>query len=69
MGEKSKIIEEFSVNRELGLRSLLFALLFYVIASPVISKYLNRNIPRSIEVLAFQAFLFGVLFYLVNLYL
>ena len=44
MSNNQKVKEAFgTVNRELGLRSLLFALLFYVVGSPVVYKYLNRK--------------------------
>jgi len=70
MATNNKIKENFgTISRELGLRSLLFALLFYVVASPIIHKYLDRNVPRGFEILAVQAVLFGIVFYVVNLYL
>ena len=70
MVNNQKIKESFgNISRELGLRSLLFALLFYVVASPIVYKYLDKNVPRGIEVLAIQAVVFGIVFYVVNLYL
>ena len=54
---------------DLALKSLLFALLFYVVSSPVIYDYLNRNLPKGLEVLAIQSVMFALSFYLINLYL
>ena len=70
MPNSQNVKEAFgTVNRELGLRSLLFALLFYVVGSPVVYKYLNRNSPYGFETLTFQALLFGIIFYIINMYL
>ena len=57
------------LNQDLALKSLLFALLFYVVSSPVIYDYLNRNLPKGLEVLAIQSVMFALSFYLINLYL
>ena len=57
------------LNQDLALRSLLFALLFYVVSSPVIYDYLNRNLPKGLEVLTIQSVMFALSFYLINLYL
>jgi len=57
------------LNQDLALKSLLFALLFYVVSSPVIYDFLNRNLPKGLEVLAIQSVMFALSFYLINLYL
>ena len=62
-------IEAFSMDRELALRSLLFTLVFYLIASPQTAELFNGLIPRSVDILILQSLLFSLVFYLVSSYL
>jgi hypothetical protein len=62
-------IEGFSMDRELALRSLLFTLVFYLIASPQTAELFNGILPRSVDVLIMQALIFSFVFYLVSSYL
>jgi hypothetical protein len=66
--EKNQI-EGFSVDREIALRSLLFTLVFYLLASPQTAELFYGLLPKSIDVLIVQALLFSLVFYLVSLYL
>jgi hypothetical protein len=62
-------IEGFSMDREVALRSLLFTLVFYLIASPQTAELFIGFLPRSVDVLIVQSLLFSLIFYLVSLYL
>jgi hypothetical protein len=62
-------IEGFSMDKEIALRSLLFTLVFYLIASPQTADIFIGYLPKSVDVLIVQALLFSLIFYLVSLYL
>ena len=62
-------IEGFSMDKEIALRSLLFTLVFYLIASPQTADLFLGYLPKSVDVLIVQALLFSLIFYLVSLYL
>jgi hypothetical protein len=66
--DKSQI-EGFSMDREVALRSLLFTLVFYLIASPQTAELFIGFLPKSVDVLIVQSLLFSLIFYLVSLYL
>jgi len=66
--EKNQI-EGFSMDKEIALRSLLFTLVFYLIASPQTAELFIGYLPKSVDVLIVQALLFSLIFYLVSLYL
>ncbi len=66
--EKNQI-EGFSVDKEIALRSLLFTLVFYLIASEQTADFFVGYLPKSVDVLIVQALLFSLIFYLVSLYL
>ncbi len=67
--EKGTQIEGFNMDRELALRSLLFTLVFYLIASPQTADIFNGFLPSSIDILIVQSILFSLVFYLVSSYL
>lgn len=58
--------EGFSVDQELALRSLLFSLVFYILMTPNVNRFLGNYLPKNVEVLAVQALLFGLLYYLIS---
>ncbi len=62
-------IEGFSMDRELALRSLLFTLVFYLLASPQTSELFIGFLPSGVDVLVIQALLFSLVFYFVSTYL
>lgn len=66
--EKNQI-EGFSMDKEIALRSLLFTLVFYLIASPQTAEMFNGLLPRGVDILIVQALLFSLVFYLVSSYL
>ena len=66
--EKNQI-EGFSMDKEIALRSLLFTLVFYLIASPQTAELFIGFLPKSVDVLIVQALLFSLVFYIVSLYL
>ncbi len=62
--------EGFStINKDIALRGLLFAMVFYIVSSPVIVQAIESRVPRTIETTLIQAILFGVTFYLINSHL
>jgi hypothetical protein len=65
----SSKIEGFSMDKEIALRSLLFTLVFYLIASPQTANIFIDFLPRSVDVLIIQSIVFALIFYLVSLYL
>ena len=67
--EKSSQIEGFNMDRELALRTLLFTLVFYLIASPQTAEMFYGLLPNSIDILIVQSLLFSLVFYLVSSYL
>ena len=62
-------IEGFSMDKEVALRSLLFTLVFYLIASPQTADLFINYLPRSVDVLIVQSIIFSLIYYLVSLYL
>ncbi len=62
-------IEGFSMDKEVALRSLLFTLVFYLIASPQTADLFTSYLPRSVDVLIVQSIIFSLIYYLVSLYL
>lgn len=69
MAQNKQQIESFSVDKEVALRSLLFTLVFYLIASPQTADLFMNYLPRSVDVLIVQAIMFSLVYYLVSLYL
>jgi len=61
--------EGFSMDQELALRSLLFSLVFYILMTPNITRFLDKYLPKSVEVLAVQALLFGLLYYIISIWI
>jgi hypothetical protein len=62
-------IEGFSMDKEVALRSLLFTLVFYLIASPQTAELFIKYLPRSVDILVVQSIIFSLVYYLVSLYL
>ena len=60
--------EGFSIyNKDIGLKTLLFSMLFYVIISKYLTNLIKKNIPASFELEFIQALIFGIFFYLINI--
>jgi hypothetical protein len=66
---KLEYIEEgFSIyNKDIGLKTLLFSMLFYIIISKYVITIIKKNIPASFEVEFIQAIVFGIAFYIINI--
>ncbi len=62
-------IEGFSMDKEIALRSLLFTLVFYLIASPQTAEIFIDYLPKSVDILIIQSLIFSLIFYLVSMYL
>lgn len=62
------LTEGFSIyNKDVGLKTLLFSMLFYVVISKYFSNLVKNNIPASFELEFIQALIFGLFFYLINI--
>ena len=60
--------EGFSaVNKDIALKGLLFAMVFYIVSSPVIIQSIEQYLPKTIETLLVQSILFGIVFYLISI--
>jgi len=67
--EKSESIVGSSlkkINQDIALKSLIFGMLFYIIASPLFVRYLDRFLPVGFDTVVIQASLFGILYYLIE---
>ncbi len=62
-------IEGFSMDKEIALRSLLFTLVFYLIASPQTAEIFIDYLPKTVDILIIQSLIFSFVFYLVSMYL
>lgn len=54
------------INKDIILKGCLFALLFYVVASPLFVQYLDRFLPVGFDTIIIQAIIFGILYYLIE---
>ena len=48
------------------LKAILFSLVFYLVASDMVSLVLTKYLPKCIDKLLVQSLLFGLAFYLIN---
>lgn len=65
-----EVEEGFSeFNKDLALKGLLFAMVFYIINSPVVTNLLSKKLLPSMETLAVQSVIFGFIFYLISIHL
>jgi len=54
-------------NKHSLLKTLLFSMIFYILVSPLIAVYIKKIIPFQIEIQVIQAFLFGIIFYIITI--
>lgn len=54
------------INQDVALKSLIFGMLFYIIASPLFVKYLDRFLPVGFDTIVIQSSLFAILYYLIE---
>jgi len=57
------------VNKDIALRSLLFAMVFYILSSPIVAIYINKISPFRIEIQLVNAVLFMIIFYVISMVL
>jgi hypothetical protein len=62
--DESKFTE---LNKDVALRALLFAMVFYILSSPVIAIYINKYSPLKIEVQLVNAIIFALLYYMISI--
>lgn len=55
-----------TLNKDIALRALLFAMVFYIVSSPVIVNAIESRLPHNLETVLVQAILFGITFYLIS---
>ena len=55
------------INKDVALRALLFAMVFYILSSPIVAIYINKVSPFRIEIQLVNAFLFMVIFYVISI--
>ena len=65
------LVESFRNNTPLLsydtlLKSILFSLVFYLVASDMVCLVLNKYLPKCIDRLLVQSLLFGLVFYLIS---
>ena len=54
------------INYDILLKTILFSLVFYLIASDMINLILTKYLPKYIDKILIQSLLFGFVFYLIN---
>lgn len=54
------------VQSNVIVKTLLYGLLFYIIANSFVNDYLKSKLPRSIEPTIIQAIIFGLLYYIIS---
>lgn len=67
--QTNQVTEGFNMDQEIALRSLLFSLVFYILATPNVTRILENYLPKTIETLAIQAIIFGLLYYGISLWI
>jgi hypothetical protein len=54
------------INHDIALKSLIFGMIFYVIASPYFVYSLDQFLPIGFDTVVIQAILFAIVYYLVE---
>ena len=54
------------INKDIALKSLIFGMIFYVIASPLFVYSLDKYLPVGFDTVVIQAILFAMVYYLVE---
>lgn len=55
------------VQTNVLIKTILFALLFYIIANTLVFNYLKVQLPRSIDITLVQTVIFALLFYVISI--
>ena len=65
--ENKNIEDELSVvNKDIALRAILFAIIYYIITSPLVLNVIDKYSPVSVETLIIQSIIFGLVYYFLN---
>ena len=65
--ENKNIEDELSVvNKDISLRAVLFAIIYYIITSPLVLNVIDKYSPVSVETLIIQSIIFGLVYYFLN---
>lgn len=68
--ENKNIEDELSVvNKDIALRALLFAIIYYIITSPLVLNVIDKYSPVSVETLIIQSIIFGLVYYFLNVFI
>lgn len=54
------------INHDIALKSLIFGMVFYVVASPFFVQSLDRYLPIGFDTVVIQAVLFAIVYYLIE---
>jgi hypothetical protein len=54
------------INQDIALKSLIFGMIFYVVASPIFVQYLDRFLPVGFDTIVIQSILFSILYYFIE---
>jgi hypothetical protein len=54
------------LNKDISLRALLFAMVFYILASPITNIYISKMIPMRVESQIIGSLIFAVIFYIIS---
>ena len=65
--ENKNIEDELSVvNKDIALRAVLFAIIYYIITSPLVLNVIDKYSPVSVKTLIIQSIIFGLVYYFLN---
>lgn len=70
MSSKLKNEDEYNfmnIHKEIGLKTLIYSMVFYIITSPIITYKLSKLLPPTIDILIVQTFLFALSYYLIQI--
>ena len=54
------------INRDIALKSLIFGMVFYVVASTFFGKALDNFLPIGFDTIVIQAIFFAIIYYLIE---
>lgn len=55
------------VQTNLLIKTILFSLLFYIIANNIVFNYLKIKLPRNLDINVIQACIFALFYYLISI--
>ena len=67
--ESIQVIEGFNLSTDNLLKTILFAMWFYIMNSPVVSHILSRNLRNLIDINLVQTLIFALGFYILIQYI